>query len=58
MGAPIPWQQFLKSTLREVGNAGEYVGEPSMRVDVVELCGHDQSRHDGSTLGTTIGAGE
>jgi hypothetical protein len=48
----------MKPTLREVGNAGEHVGEPSLRVNFVELCGNDQGRHDGSTLGTTIGAGE
>src|ERR1700748_3790571 len=58
MGAPIPWQQFMKPSLREVGDPGEHIGKPGLRVDVVELSRHDQGGHDGSTLGTTIGAGE
>ena len=48
----------MKPSLREVGDPGEHVGKPGLRVDVVELSRHDQGGHDGSTLGTTIGAGE
>ena len=48
----------MKPSLREVGDPGEHIGKPCLRVDVVELGGHDQGGHDGSTLGTTIGAGE
>jgi len=35
-------------------DAGEHIGEPGLRIDVVELGGHDQGRHDRGTLGTTI----
>jgi hypothetical protein len=41
MGAPIPWQQFIKPPLREVGDSGEHVGKPGLWVDVVELGRHD-----------------
>jgi hypothetical protein len=34
---PIPWQQFGKPALWDVGDAAEYVGEPSQRIDVIEL---------------------
>ena len=39
-------------------DARKHVGEPGLRIDVVEFGGHDQGRHDGGTLGTAIGAGE
>ena len=39
-------------------DAGKYVGEPGLRIDVVELCRHDQRRHEGGAVGTTFGAGE
>jgi hypothetical protein len=34
---PIPRQQFLKPVLRRIGDAGEDVGQPGLRIDVVEL---------------------
>jgi len=34
---PIPWQQFGKPALWDVGDAAEHVGEPSQRIDVIEL---------------------
>jgi hypothetical protein len=34
---PIPRQQLGKPTLREIGNSAEHIGEPSKRIDVVEL---------------------
>jgi hypothetical protein len=41
-----------------VVEAGEDVGEPGLRIDVVELGGHDQRCHDGGAVGATFGAGE
>ncbi len=38
-GGPIPGQQLSEFRLRRVGDAGENVGEPRLRVDVVELGG-------------------
>ena len=40
------------------GDAGEDVGEPGLRVDVVHLGRDDQAVHGGGALPTTIGAGE
>jgi hypothetical protein len=50
MGAPVPWHHFVKPALREAGNAGEHVGKPGLRIDIVELDGYDQSFHDRGTL--------
>jgi hypothetical protein len=55
---PIPWQQFGKPALWDVGDAAEDVGEPSQRIDVIELGRHDQRGHGGSPVGATFGAGE
>jgi len=40
------------------GDAGEDVGEPRLRIDVVQLGGRDQAVEDGSTLTATIGTAE
>src|SRR6476619_994531 len=45
--APIPGQQLVDALDRVVGQACEHVGEPGLRIDVVELGGGDQ-RVDGS----------
>ena len=58
MGAPIPWQQFTKPSLREVGYPGEYGSQPGLLIDAVELGRHDQRRHDRGTVGSAIGACE
>src|SRR2546428_2943355 len=55
---PIPWQQFGKPALWDVGDAAEHVGEASQRIDVMELGRHDQRGHGGSTVGARFGAGE
>ena len=36
--------------LRDIGDAGEHVGEPSLRIDVIELGRHDQRRHGRSAV--------
>ena len=51
---PMPWQQLSKPTLREISNSAEHIGEPSKRIDVVELGAHDQCRHDGGTVGAAF----
>jgi hypothetical protein len=35
---PFPWQQFMQSALWHIGDAGEHIGEPGVRIDIVELC--------------------
>ena len=38
-GLPVPWQQFVELTSRMFGDAGEDVGEPGLRIDVIHLGG-------------------
>lgn len=40
-----------------VGDAGQDIGEPGLRIDIVELGGDDQALHEGSPLPATVGAG-
>ena len=44
--------------LRNIGDASERICQPGLRIDVVELCRHDQRRHDNGPVGATFGAGE
>jgi hypothetical protein len=41
-----------------IGDAAEHIGEPSLRIDVVQLGGLDQRVHRGSPFPSPIGAGE
>ena len=43
---------------RMIGDPAEHVGEPGLRIDVVEFRRADQGVHRGGPLATTIGAGE
>src|SRR5581483_5578465 len=55
---PIPGQQFGYAAHRVIGDAGEHVGEPCARVDVVELGGLDEGVDGGRTPASGIGAGK
>jgi hypothetical protein len=57
-GFPVPWQQIGKAALRQVGDAGEDVGEPDLGIDVVHLRGDDQTIHDGRPLAAPVASGE
>ena len=41
-----------------IGDAGEHVGEPGLRGDVIELGGGDQGVHRRGALAAAVGAGE
>lgn len=41
-----------------IGNASEDIGEPGLRIDIVELRGLDQGVDDGGTLAAAVGAAE
>ena len=41
-----------------IGDAGEHVGEPGLRIDVVELGSFDQRVQRSGALAAAIGAGE
>ena len=56
--APIPGQQCGQFGGLVIGNAGEHVGKPGLRINVVELGRLNQCQHDRGTLAATIGAGE
>ena len=55
---PIPGQEFVDPFRRIVGQARERVGEPGVRIDVVELGGFDERVKGGGALAAFIGAGE
>jgi len=39
--APIPWQELVDPLCGVIMQPCEHIGEPSLRIDVVELCGLD-----------------
>jgi len=43
---------------RVLGDAGQNVGQPSSRIDVVHFCRDDDAVHGGSALSAAVGAGE
>ena len=51
---PIPRQQFVEFLDGMFGNAGQDVGEPGLRIDVVHLGGDDQAVHNGGALAAAI----
>ena len=57
-GFPVPGQQLVHTGVRQLGDAGEDIGEPSLRVDVVELGGADEGVHRRGSLAAAVGAGE
>ena len=48
----------MQTGLRQVGDAVEDVGEPGLRVDVIQLGGADQGVHHRRPLAASVGAGE
>ena len=55
---PMPGEKFVQPGLRHLGDAIEDVGEPGLRVDVVELCGADERVHDSGPHAAAIRPGE
>lgn len=54
----MPRKQFMKPVLRRIGDAGEDVGQPGLRIDVVEFRRHDQRRHGRRPGSAAFGAGK
>ena len=48
----------MQTALGKCGDMGEDVSQPSLRINIVELGGHDQREHDGRPIGAAVGAGE
>jgi hypothetical protein len=57
-GFPAPGQQFIEARGSVIVDPMQHVGEPSLRVDVVELGGDDQAIEKSGALSATIGSGE
>ena len=38
-----------------IGDASEDIGEPGLRVHVIQPCGHDEGEHDGGTVCAALG---
>jgi hypothetical protein len=51
---PIPRQQFVEFLDGMFGDAGQDVGEPGLRVDVIHLGRDDQAVHNGGALASAI----
>lgn len=54
---PAPGQQVCYPVGRMIGQPGEDVGEPGLRVDVTEICRLDQGVDRGRAAAAVIGAG-
>ncbi len=54
----MPGQELMQPGSRVIIDPAEYIGEPSLGIDVVELGGLDQGEDRGGTFPTPIGAGE
>ncbi len=56
--APVPGQQLVDAAGGISGNAGQHVGQPSLRIDGVEFCSDDEAVEDGGALTAAVGASE
>ena len=55
---PVPREEFVELALRRPGDAVEDVGEPGLRIDIVELGGADEGVHRRRPHAAAVGAGE
>src|SRR5438094_7162101 len=55
---PVPREKLIEPASAVVVDASEHIGNPSLRIDVVEPRGLDQRVHHCCTLAAAIGAGE
>jgi len=55
---PVPREQLVEPYLRDIGDAGEHIGQPSQWINVVELGRHDQRGHCRGTVGAALGTSE
>ena len=50
----MPGQEFVEPADGVIGDAGEYVGEPRLRIDVVEAGGLNERGEDGPGPGAGV----
>ena len=58
MATAIPGQEFVNALGGMVGQAGQHVGKPSLRIERVEFGGRDQGVDRGGATAAFVGAGE
>ena len=49
-GTPVPGKQFVETALWDVCDLRENIGEPGLRIDVVELRRADEAQYEGRAL--------
>jgi hypothetical protein len=54
----MPGQELIQLGSRVIIDPAENIGEPSLRIDVVELGSLDQGEHRSGPFSTPIGGGE
>ena len=54
----MPRQQLFELVGRVLGDAGEDVSEPGLRINVVQFARHNQAIHHRGALSAAIGADE
>jgi hypothetical protein len=52
------FRSALKPRLWNVGDAGEHIGQPGERIDVIEFRRHDERRDGCRPISATLGTGE
>src|SRR4051812_42454195 len=57
-GLPVPGQQLVDLAGRMYGDPAEHVGQPSLRIDSVQLGGDDERVHRRGALAAAVGARE
>jgi hypothetical protein len=55
---PIPREERCKIGDWVIGNPGEHVGEPNLRINIIELGSLDQCVHGRGAFAATLRAGE
>jgi len=56
--APVPGQELIEPGGWVIGDTGEDIGQPSLRVDIVKLGWLDQGVDDSSPLPTAVRTAE
>ena len=56
--SPVPGQEFVEPVDRVLGDTGQDVGQPGLRIDVVHFGRDDDAVHRGGALSAAIGARE
>jgi len=54
LGSVTPREEFIEACDLVVGDLGENPCEPSLRIDVVELCSFDEGEGDGHGFATAF----